>query len=71
MGIVEKYRKDRGYLTGVVVIFRSKIAGWMDELRNPEHWEPGCIAIDQDGKRYLSVGGNSYEGADKWELQDN
>jgi len=29
---------------GVVVIFGNEVAGWMNELRDPQHWEPGCVA---------------------------
>lgn len=52
---------------GVVVIFEGEVAGWVDEVRNPEAWRPGCVAIGPDGRyRYVAVGGNDYDGAREW-----
>lgn len=52
---------------GVVVMNQSgEACGWVNELRNPEHWEPGCIAIDLDGNCWLATGGDSYNGAEQW-----
>lgn len=52
---------------GVVVIFGNHVAGWMDELRDPQSWEPGCFAIDENGNEWVAVGGNTYDGAEKWQ----
>ncbi|HAR32534.1 MAG TPA: hypothetical protein DCR95_00110 [Desulfobacter sp.] len=51
---------------GVVVIFENEVSGWMNELRDPQHWEPGCVAIDENNKMWLAVGGNPYDGAMEW-----
>ncbi len=26
---------------GVVVFFEGEVQGWVNQLRNPEHWRPG------------------------------
>ncbi|WP_193601545.1 hypothetical protein [Marinobacter salexigens] len=61
-----EFREDRGYSGGFVIIFDEVVSGWMDELRNPERWEPGCIAIDQFGNQWQAYGGDSYHGAKHW-----
>lgn len=52
---------------GVVVIFNNQACGWMNELRDPQSWEPGCIAIDELGNCWKALGGNAYDGAELWE----
>lgn len=52
--------------SGVVVVFESSVSGWMNELRNPESWEPGCIAVDINGNCHIATGGNAYDGATEW-----
>lgn len=62
------WRKERGYESGgVVVIFEGEVQGWCDELRNPEHWQPGCIAVDVNGGCWVATGGNEYDGAQFWQ----
>ncbi|VAW65863.1 hypothetical protein MNBD_GAMMA11-3440 [hydrothermal vent metagenome] len=65
-----EWRKSNGYIDkgGVIVLLDYEIQGWVDLLRNPEHWEPGCIAITEDGTLYKAIGGNSYDGADRWQI---
>lgn len=54
--------------TGGVIIFHGcELQGWVNQLRNPEHWMPGCIALDCDGKQYVATGGDAYNGAQRWE----
>lgn len=51
---------------GVVVFHKTQVQGWVNELRNPEEWEPGCIAINEDGDMFMTVGGNAQTGAESW-----
>ena len=50
-----------------VVNKQGLVAGWMDMLRSPNHWEPGCIAVMDDGTCYVARGGDAYHGADLWD----
>lgn len=54
------------YPSGAIVIFKGRFAGWMNELRSPDHWEPGCVAVLPDGSAHLAEGGNAYDGAARW-----
>ncbi|MGI4720992.1 MAG: hypothetical protein ACRYF6_21690 [Janthinobacterium lividum] len=63
-----QWRKQHGYIGkgGVIVIFDGDAQGWMDRLRNPEHWRPGCIAVDELGHSWTAVNGNDQDGAKAW-----
>jgi len=70
--LVDDFRQDRPHLKGGVVVIHStkvvgwKVASWMNKLRDPQSWSPGCIAVHQDGRSWLAVGGNPKDGARKW-----
>jgi hypothetical protein len=64
--IAKNYRDTSGRVGGVVVIFNGQVSGWMNALRDPQHWAPGCIAVDHDGNQYEAIGGNDYNGAEHW-----
>ncbi|OQW67456.1 MAG: hypothetical protein BVN35_20335 [Proteobacteria bacterium ST_bin11] len=61
-----EYRAKSGHAGGVVVVFNDEISGWMNELRDAQHWMPGCIAIDSTGNEWIATGGNDYDGATVW-----
>jgi hypothetical protein len=67
--IAEKWRAEHGYTDrgGVIVIHDGIVSSWVNELRDPEHWEPGCTAIDVAGNQWVSVGGNRQRGAERWQ----
>ena len=52
---------------GYVIFFEGKAVAWKRYLDHPSGWEPGCIALDKDGKQWVATGGNGYEGAMRWE----
>lgn len=62
------WRAQNGYIGrgGVIVIFDGLAQGWVNELRNPETWRPGCIAVDETGYSWIAVGGDDQDGASKW-----
>ncbi len=51
---------------GVVVVFDGRVAGWCDALRDPNHWEPNCIAVSENGDCHIAEGGDSNRGAARW-----
>lgn len=51
---------------GVVALFEGKAQGWVNELRNPEHWQPGCVAVDEQGRSWTTIAGNEREWALMW-----
>lgn len=64
---IKSAAKQRGKLpTGAVVMYGNKFSGWMDRLRDPNHWMPGCVAVLDDGSAYVARGGNDYDGAQEW-----
>ena len=65
--IAQQYRSETNRRAGVVVVFQGQAGGWMDKLRDPHCWEPGCIAVDTDGNQFLAVGGDPYNGAKEWQ----
>jgi hypothetical protein len=65
--IANRFWKENNYKGGVVIIFNAEVGGWMNELRDPQRWVPGCIAIDIDGNEWRATGGNDYDGAARWE----
>lgn len=66
--IAHAWREKNGYVGrgGVIVIYEEEVNSWVDRLRNPEHWVPGCIAIAEDGRSWTTVAGNAQDGALVW-----
>lgn len=62
----DQWRDNNDLTGGIVVFFESQIQGWVNVLRDPQQWQPGCIAVDEAGSEFVATGGNSYEGADQW-----
>jgi len=65
------WRKENGYVDqrGVVVFFDGTVQSWVDQLRNPEHWQPGCIAVNEDGDTWITMGGDERRGATTWKAE--
>lgn len=64
----QEWRARRGYAGrgGVIVVFDGIAQGWVNELRNPDAWRPGCVAVDESGSSWLAIGGNDQDGALTW-----
>jgi hypothetical protein len=62
------WRERHGYVGrgGVVVLFEGEVQSWVNKLRNPEHWRPGCIAVDEDGRSWITLAGTEQNGALMW-----
>ena len=67
--IATKWREQNGYVGkgGVVTVFDDQVCGWTNELRNPENWTPGAIAVDEHGNQWEARGGDEQRGALRWE----
>lgn len=67
--IAAAWRAQQGYTGkgGVIVIFDGVVNSWVNELRDPNHWAPGCIAVDESGNEWIAEGGDRQHGADRWE----
>lgn len=70
--IAQQYRDAEKYANkgGVIILHKNIAQGWVNALRDPQHWAPGCIAVEENGVCYLACGGNDYDGAEYWELLD-
>ncbi|MAC35644.1 MAG: hypothetical protein CME38_18880 [Haliea sp.] len=67
--VAAQWRETRPDLArrGVVVVNKhGQACGWMDRLRDPEGWEPGCWAVDTKGRQWQAMGGDDYNGASRW-----
>lgn len=66
-----KWRKEHGYLGrgGVIVIYAGIVNGWVNELRDPNHWVAGCIAVNETGDSWIATGGDEPNGATAWQPQ--
>ena len=69
MDLAKAWRNEKGYSGrgGVIVIFQGVVNSWVNELRDPDHWAPGCIAVDEMGTQWITAGGNSQRGSERWE----
>jgi hypothetical protein len=62
------WRQANGYIGrgGVVVLFKNEVQSWVNTLRNPEDWQPGCVAVDEDGHTWTAIIGDERNGALMW-----
>lgn len=69
---VRRYREQETLVgeRGVVVFFQGEVQGWVNQLRNPEHWQPGCIAVDEQGRMWTTIEGSERNGALMWLAHD-
>lgn len=56
---------------GVVVLYDGQAESWVNELRNPEHWRPGCVAVDEAGNTWTAVAGGEQNDALIWMPNDS
>lgn len=62
------WREQWGYVGrgGVVVLLDGQVQSWVNELRNPEHWQPGCLAFDEAGRGWITIASTAQGGALMW-----
>jgi len=68
LAAARRWREQWGYVGrgGIVVLFAGEVQSWVNELRNPERWQPGCVAVDENGKSWTTVAGTESTGALMW-----
>ena len=68
MAAARRWREQWGYIGrgGVVVLFGGEVQSWVNELRNAANWQPGCVAVDEDGKSWTTIAGTKLNGALMW-----
>lgn len=69
--IARSWRQQHGYIGrgGVVVIYAGEVQSWVNTLRDPDHWQAGCVAVDEHGQRWEAVGGlpgTALDAATEW-----
>lgn len=66
--LAQLWRSENDYARkgGVVIVFNNEVAGWCNELRDPQHWIAGCVAIDEESNCWVAIAGNDYDGALMW-----
>jgi len=71
--IAKMWRREYGYTGkgGVVVMFEGEVNGWVNKLRDPQCWRPGCTAIDELGNEFVTTGGNVQDGAANWDKYES
>ncbi|KGS89663.1 hypothetical protein X942_6496 [Burkholderia pseudomallei MSHR5596] len=47
-------------------MFDGSVQSWVNELRDPEHWQPGCVAVDEQGRTWTALSGDDRNGARTW-----
>lgn len=68
MAVVRRWGEQWGYIGrgGVIVLFDGEVQSWVNQLRNPEHWQLSCIAFDEEGKIWTTIAGDQCDGALMW-----
>lgn len=68
LAAAQTWREQWGYVGrgGVVVVFAGEVQSWVNEIRNPEDWQPGCVAFDERGNGWITIAGNAEDGALMW-----
>ena len=70
--LASEWRSEAGFtqshFCGYVIVCAGQVTGWIGQLRDANHWEPGVIAVGVFGSQYKAVGGDPYNGAESWQL---
>ena len=53
--------------TGIALVYGGRVYAWKNELRDPQHEQPGAVAVDVSGNTWTATGGNSRDGAKSWD----
>lgn len=64
LAAARRWREQWGYVGrgGAMVLIDGEVQSWVNQLRNPDHRRPGCVAIDESGKSWTAIAGNGQDG---------
>jgi hypothetical protein len=62
------WRREHGYVGhGGMVIFYNRVdRGWVDDLRDSAHWQPGSLAVNEAGDTWIAVLMKNDGGVSTW-----
>lgn len=69
--LADEYRCLWKLSGGAVIFYKGVAQGWLREIRDPQDWLPGCIAVDALGAQWIATGGTQADGASVWEQKRN
>ena len=66
--LAQAWREQNGYVGkgGIVVLWDGEVQSWCNELRDPSHWQPGCVAVNEQGLCWKAMLGDPKSGALIW-----
>ena len=64
--LASRWRQENKRTGGLVVVYRGDAQGWIDELRDAQHWVPGCVAVSDVGQCWQTIAGDEDHGALMW-----
>lgn len=65
--VAQDYRDAWGHEGGYIVLCDGVPQVWKPFLDGASSWEPGCIAIDEDGHKWVAAGGDEHRGSLRWD----
>ena len=64
--LASRWRQESKRTGGLVVVYRGDVQGWIDTLRDPQNWMPGCVAVDDSSRCWQTIAGDEAHGALMW-----
>ena len=65
---IKEYLASRGKTDGYVFVSpENEIFGWKETIGYADFWIPGTVAVNKHGNKWITVGGDLENGAEKWE----
>jgi hypothetical protein len=66
--VARRRREENGDIGrgGVIVRFDGEVNSWVNTQHNPDRWQPGFIAVDEEGRTRTTIAGNQNDGALMW-----
>lgn len=49
-----------------MVSFEEQVQSWVNQLCDLDHWQPGCIVVDQQDRTWTAIAGSERDDALMW-----